>query len=103
MVHDTARVESIRSRVAAQIKLIKSLQAKIVKGKHAMLDVALMQTGDIESFFLKDLERQPRTPDEESRWLTGAEHMLAIWAPHLKEAEAHFSRFGASGIEIVGV
>src|SRR5258708_40183841 len=102
MIHDTARVESIRSRAAAQVELIKSLEAKIVEGKLDLLEVARHQTGDIESFFLKDLERQDRTPPEESRWLDGAEHMLGIWVPYLKQTEEQFHRYGSLGIEIVG-
>ena len=33
MIHDKARVEAIRSRVAAQIALVKSLEARVVKGE----------------------------------------------------------------------
>lgn len=75
MVYDTARVAAIRARVAAQIDLIKSPEAKIVKGKLDALKVARNQTEDIKSFFLQDLERQSRTLVEEARWLSSAEHI----------------------------
>jgi hypothetical protein len=48
MIHDKARVDAIRARVTAQVELIKSLEAKIVKGKHAMLEIARNQTQDAE-------------------------------------------------------
>src|SRR5260370_42377669 len=98
MIHDQARVDAIRARAAAQIELIKSLEAKIVRGKLSTFEVARRQTGDIESFFLKDLERNERTPDEEARWLSYAEHMLQTWGPYLKETEAQFAKFGGIGI-----
>lgn len=102
MIHDEARVQLIRDRIASQIELIRSLQEKIVKGKLDALDVALKQTGDIEDFFLADLERNDRTPGEEARWLSSAEYMLRIWEPYLKKTQEQLSRHGAHGIEIIG-
>jgi hypothetical protein len=102
MIHDQARVDAIRTRAQAQIELIKLLEAKIVRGKLRMLEVARKQTSHIEAFFLKDLERNQRTPAEEAKLLSFAEHMLQTWAPYLKETEAKFSKFGGHGIEIVG-
>ena len=102
MIHDQARVDAIRARAQAQVALIDSLEAKIVKGKLSTLKVARNQTNDIETFFLKDLERNQRTPAEEARWLSFAEHMLQTWAPYLKETEGQFSKYGGVGIEIVG-
>ena len=101
MIHDTTRVLAIRARIAAQIDLIKSLEAKIVKGKLDALEVARHQTEDIETFFLQDLERQDRTPAEEARWLSSAEHMLQTWGPYLKQTEEQFSKYG-DRIQIVG-
>ena len=101
MIHDTTRVLAIRARVAAQIDLIKSLEGKIVKGKLDALEVARNQTEDIETFFLQDLERQDRTPAEEARWLSSAEHMLQTWGPYLKQTEEQFSKYG-DRIQIVG-
>jgi|HubBroStandDraft_6_1064221.scaffolds.fasta_scaffold2016414_1 hypothetical protein len=101
MIHDTTRVVAIRARVAAQIDLIKSLEGKIVKGKLDALEVARNQTEDIETFFLQDLERQDRTPAEEARWLSSAEHMLQTWGPYLKQTEEQFSKYG-DRIQIVG-
>jgi hypothetical protein len=94
MIHDTARVAAIRARVAAQLDLIKSLEAKIVKGQLDALKVARNQTEDIETFFLQDLERQDRTASEEARWLSVAEHMLHTWGPSLKQMEEKFSKYG---------
>jgi hypothetical protein len=101
MIHDTTRVVAIRARVAAQIDLIKSLEAKIVKGKLDALEVARNQTEDIETFFLQDLERPDRTPAEEARWLSSAEHMLQTWGPYLTQTEEQFSKYG-DRIQIVG-
>lgn len=100
MIHDTARVEAIRARVAAQLELVTSLEAKIVKGKLDALQVARNQTADIETVLLRDLERQDRTPAEEARWLSFAEHMLQTWAPYLKQTEEQFIKYG-DRIEIV--
>jgi len=102
MIHDQARVDAIRARVAAQIELIRSLEAKIVKGTFPALEVARKQTGDIASFFLEDVERQGRTAAEEARWLSYAEHMLQVWAPYLKDVEAQFGKYSSVRIEIVG-
>jgi hypothetical protein len=101
MIHDRARVQSIRGRVACQVELIRSLQAKIVKGKLDTLEVALRQTEDIETFFLADLERNDRTPAEEAMWLSSADRMFQMWEPYLKKTQEQFSRSGAYGIEIV--
>jgi hypothetical protein len=102
MIHNTARVEAVRARVAAQLDLINSLEAKIVKGKLHALEVARHQTADIETFFLRDLERQDRTPAEEARWLSYAEYMLQTWGPYLKQTQEQFGRYGTIGIEVVG-
>ena len=102
MVHDKARVDAIRARVAAQIELINSLQAKIVKGKLDWLDVARNQTQDVETLFLRDLERQDRSPGEEARWLSFAEYMLQTWELQLKQTQDQFSKYGNMGIEVVG-
>lgn len=102
MIHDKGRVEAIRASVAAQMALVKSLEARIVKGKLDALEVALNQTADIETLFLQDLERQDRTPAEEARWLSYAEHMLQTWAPYLHKIQEQFSKYGDIGVEIVG-
>ena len=83
MIHDKIRVQAIRARVATQLESIKSLEAKIVKGKLDALQVARNQTEDVETFFLKDLDRNDRTPAEEARWLSFAEHTLGTWSPYL--------------------
>jgi two-component sensor histidine kinase len=102
MVHDTARVEAIRRRVAVQLDLITSLESNIAKGKLDALEVARNQTNDIESLYLKDLDRHERSPEEEARWLFYAEQMLGAWGPYLKQTEEQFSRFDGKNIEIVG-
>src|SRR5438034_9303312 len=102
MIHDKARVEAIRARVAAQSELIRSLEAKIVKGKLDALEVARNQTADVETLYLQDLERADRTPAEEARWLSSAEHMLQAWVPYLKQTQEQFSKYGGSGIQIIG-
>jgi len=102
MIHDKERVQKIRAYVASQTELIKSLQAQIVKGGLDNLDVALKQTEDIETIFLAELERNDRTPIEESRWLFMAEYMLSIWGPRLKVLKDHFGKSGSNGIEVVG-
>lgn len=102
MIHDKTRVDSLRARVAAQLDLIRSLEAKIVKGKLDALEVARYQTEDIETFFLRDLERQDRTPAEEARWLSYAERQFQTRGPYLREVQERFNKYGSVGIEIVG-
>jgi hypothetical protein len=102
MIHDKARAEALRARTAAQLNLIKSLQAKIAKGKLEALEVAQLQTEDIETFFLNNLERKDRTPAEEAQWLSYAEQMLLTWGPYLQEANERFSKFGGKNIEVIG-
>jgi hypothetical protein len=82
--------------------LIKSLEGKIVKGKFDALEVARLQTEDIETLFLRDLERTERKPTEEARWLSYAEHMLQTWGPYLRQTQEQFSKYGDIGIEVVG-
>jgi hypothetical protein len=101
MIHDKGRVHAIRARAVAQIELIKSLEAKILKGKLQALEVARNQTQDIETFFLRELEGNDRTPAEEARWLSFAEQMLQTWVPYLKQTQEQFSKYG-DRIEIVG-
>lgn len=102
MIHDKARVQSIRARIATQVELIKSLQAKIVKGKLDSLEVALKQAQDIEPLFLADLERNDSAPADEGKWLSTAEYMLSIWEPYLKKAQDHFGMSGDRRIEVIG-
>jgi hypothetical protein len=102
MVRDPARVDAIRSKVAAQLELISSLEGQIAKGSLEQLTVARNQTNDIESLFLKDLDKKDRSPDEEARWLYAAERMLATWGPYLKQTEEQFRRFGGKNIQIIG-
>jgi hypothetical protein len=101
MIHDKARVEAIRARMIEQLYLIDSLKRKIVKGNIDALDVARNQTADIETFFLADLDRTHRTPDQEAYWLSGAELMLQTWAPYLNKTKRQFDQYGDIGIQIV--
>jgi len=102
MIHDKARVEASRARVAAQLELITMLEAKIVKGQLDSLKVPRDQTADTETFFLGDLKRQNRTSPGEARCLSCAEHMVQTWEPYLKQTQEQFSKYGELGIEIVG-
>ena len=102
MVYYQARIHAIRARVAAQIELIKSLEAKIVKGRVSSLELARNQICDVDAELLKHFEHGDRTPAEEAWWLSFAERMLQSWVPYLKETEGQFEKFGGSGIEIVG-
>jgi hypothetical protein len=102
MIHDKARVDAIRARMNVQLQLVDSLKAKIVKGNLDALDVARNQTEDIETFFLTNLDRNPRTPEQEAFWLSGAERMLQTWVSYLKQTEAQFSKFGDAGVEVIG-
>jgi hypothetical protein len=71
MVHDTKRVESLRTRAKAQLELVSTLQAKIAEGELPQLTLARNLLEDMESFFLARLDTEERTPLEEARWLAG--------------------------------
>lgn len=102
MIHDKARVEAIRARVASQIALIQSLEAKIANGKLDSLEVARNQTNDIETLYLQNLEAEDRNPAEDARWLSYAEQMLQTWGPSLKQTEQQLAKFGGHEIEVIG-
>ena len=102
MIHDQSRVDSIRSRAKAQLELITSLEARIVKGKLDELQVARNQTGDIESLFLHTLHHEDRSSASEAQWLNGAELILTSWGPRLKALQEKFDKYGGSGVEIIG-
>jgi hypothetical protein len=102
MIHDTGRVERIRARTAEQLQLVSTLEAKIKKGTLPQLELARNQLGDVESFFLAQLDREERTPREEALWLAGAEHMLEMWIAELKKVDTRFKRFGPGEAEIFG-
>lgn len=76
----------------------------MVKGNIGTVEVVLNPTTDIQTFFLRDLERQDRTPAEEARWLSHAEQIQtwrqistrtrsssthsAVWVSRLLASEA---------------
>ena len=100
MIHNTQRVASIRTRAKIEIARTTQLQAKIKKGELPILTVAHNQLDDIETFWLTQLERESRTPQEEAVWLDQAEKTLQIWTAELNRIEEHFK--GAGPIEIIG-
>jgi hypothetical protein len=102
MIHDTQRVSSLRSRADAQISLASQLQAKIKKGKLPILTVARNQLGDIEEFFIADLDKTERTPQDERRWLDNAERVLQIWTSELQWIEDRFKQSGGGSIQNIG-
>ena len=102
MIHDAKRVESIRTRAAELLQLVAALKSQITKGKLELLDVAENQLEDIETFFLASLEKEDRTPSEEAYWLTGAEHMLAVWPAQLQRLNEQFKLYGSKNIQVIG-
>lgn len=102
MIHDTKRVESIRARTTDQLQLASTLKTTISKGTLPQLELARNQLGDIESFFLAQLDRQERTPREEAMWLDAAEHLLQIWTAELKKVDIQFKNFGPGQVKIIG-
>ena len=86
------------------LRLLLTSDEKEAEEFAALLDalqVARNQTEDVETFFLQDLDRNDRTPAEEARWLSSAEHILQTWGPYLKQTEEQFSKYG-DRIQIVG-
>lgn len=57
--------------------------------------------GRCKTLYLSKLEREDRTPAQESQWLFAAEQMLAIHASKLNELNANFKKYGGK-IEFAG-
>ena len=82
MIHDKERVEVLRAAAKVGIDALNELQAKTTdSGFHEMLVVPRHWFGDIESFFLSQLENenQDRTPAAEAFWLDAAEGSVATF------------------------
>jgi hypothetical protein len=102
MIHNPSRVEAIRMRAAFQLQLIDELELKIKEGDLPLLQVARNQLGDIERFFIAQLEKDStRTLNEEGRWLDGAEYLLQAWTPELQKIKAAFDNYGSVPIQII--
>jgi hypothetical protein len=70
MIHNPARVSLIREKAAAQAKRISDLEARVKdSGIRDRLKHARFTVGDVEHFFLSQLEREQRTREQEARWL----------------------------------
>ena len=95
MIHDKERVEILRAAAKVGIDALNELQAKTTDlGFHEMLVVPRHWFGDIESFFLSQLENQDRTPAAEASWLDAAERYLDIAKGELRRRQELFNAYG---------
>ena len=104
MIHDKERVEVLRAAAKVGIDALNELQAKTTdSGFHEMLIVPRHWFGDIESFFLSQLENenQDRTPAAEAFWLDAAERILDIAKGELRRLQELFNTYGPGIMAIV--
>lgn len=97
MIHAPERVEAIRANVAAKLKVVSELEELIQDAYfHEQLKLIRHWLGDIETFFLRDLSRQSRSPDAEAHWLDWAEAFLDITAQQIKSIQDLIARYGSN-------
>ena len=95
MIHDKERVEVLRAAAKVGIDALNELQAKTTDlGFHETLVRPRHWFGDIESFFISQLENQDRTPTAEASLLDAAEHFLDIAKGELRRRQELFNTYG---------
>ena len=95
MIHDKERVEVLRAAAKVGIDALNELQAKTTDlGFHERLVIPRYWFGDIESFFLSQLENQDRTPAAEAFWLDAAERFLDTAKGELRRQQELFNTYG---------
>ena len=103
MIHDKERVEALRTAAKVGIDALNELQAKTTDpGFHKRLVLSRNWFGDIESFFLYQLENKARPPAEEASWLDAAERYIDIPRGELRRLQELFNTYGP-GIEVMCV
>jgi hypothetical protein len=102
MIHNNPRVEALRTHSTSELKAVRQLEAQIKKGSLDELRLIGHWLKDIETFFISDLSRQSRTPQEEAWWLDQADNMLQICISKLRPLQTKFKEFGPGNIEIAG-
>ena len=93
MIHNTARVDSIRIRTKIALERVSQLEA--AKGELPELKLVRNQLGDIEDF-CSQLERETRTPQQETARLDFTEGMLRLWIAEMDRIDERFKRFGSA-------
>ena len=93
MIHNSARVDSIRIQIKIALERVSRLEA--AKGELPELKLIRNQLGDIQDF-CSQLERETRTPQEEAVRLDFSERMLRLWIAELDRSDERFKRFGSA-------
>ena len=96
------RVRDLRSRVRAERAILAGFEGQPGGSymKH-LIQRASNTLDDVESFFLGSLERESRTPVNESKWLDYAERVFdQIAVPQRKLVQDIVSQYGPSVIAI---
>jgi hypothetical protein len=102
MIHDAKRVEALRAGAQAGLKALTELQLKTTDPSfHQMLVMPRNWFGDIEAFFIRQLEAEERTAAREAWWLSAAEQNLAMTNQQLKHLQGLFTKYGPN-IQVIG-
>jgi hypothetical protein len=92
-VVDTARRESLRSRVRAGVTAGTTLRDEVTDSTlKRLLELVVSWISDVEIFYLN--ERRERTVEQEARWLDAAEFELRENVRMLGIYEAAVAKYG---------
>jgi|SRR5579884_2753659 len=80
MIHDIERAKAIRQKAEMELARIAEIERRVQKGDLARLTIAKNQFQDVEDFFLRLLEKENRTPQQEGFWLSYTERLVQIWS-----------------------
>ena len=95
MIHDRERAEALRAAAKVGIDALNELQNKTSdSGFHERLVLARYWFGDIESYFLHQLENEDRTPAAEASLLDVAERFLDRPKQELRKLQEMFNAYG---------
>jgi hypothetical protein len=95
MVHYPARVASIRDKAAGYLTRISNLEQRVNDpGFRKQLQHVRDTVDDVERFFLSQLDRENRSPQQEVRWLNYANMALAISELELNPLEDAVAKYG---------
>jgi len=77
MIHDEKRVDAIRRRIAAKLRILEQIENQADDNFRSKLQHPRNQIADIEKT-LTDFAWRSRTPEQETHWLDGVEKFLRM-------------------------
>ena len=95
MIHDVQRVEALRDNYRAGLQALSHMEEQVKDpGFREQLRLPRYWFEDMESHFIRHLETGERTPEEEARWLNGADLNLLLANQRLKYYQDLFDKRG---------